>query len=287
MKNALLRLREASPSLSAAEQQIARYIIENPEETTVLTVRELAQRTFTSPSSVVRVCRSIGFDGYKELRRALVRELAALDDRGHHPEQELTAQDDVRDIVYKVTQKNIQSLSDTQRLLSPEVVEQCAALLDKSRTVLLFGLGSSLCVARDAYLKFLRLDKPCVLNDDWHAQLLAARNATPADVGIVFSYSGQTQEMIECMKTMKAGSVPIIAVTRYSPSEVAELADYNLYIAANESLFRNGAMSSRIAQLNVIDILYTAYASLHYDDTLRLLTRTHIYKPSEQEDSVP
>ncbi|OUQ39777.1 MurR/RpiR family transcriptional regulator [Faecalibacterium sp. An122] len=287
MKNALLRLREASPSLSAAEQQIARYITENPEEATLLTVRELAQRTFTSPSSVVRVCRSVGFDGYKELRHALVGELAALGDKGRHSEQEITAEDDIRDIVYKVTQKNIQSLTDSQKLLSPETVEQCAHLLDQCRSVLLFGLGSSLCVAHDTYLKFLRLNKPCLIVDDWHAQLISAQNATPQDVAIAFSYSGQTVEVITCMEALKKNGTPIIAITRYSPSRVAELADYNLYIAANESLFRNGAMSSRIAQLNVIDILYTAYARLHYEDTLRALTRTHIYKPGEPEDSAP
>ena len=287
MKNALLRLREASPSLSAAEQQIARYITENPEEATLLTVRELAQRTFTSPSSVVRVCRSVGFDGYKELRRALVGELAALGDKGRHSEQEITAEDDIRDIVYKVTQKNIQSLTDSQKLLSPETVEQCAHLLDQCRSVLLFGLGSSLCVAHDTYLKFLRLNKPCLIVDDWHAQLISAQNATPQDVAIAFSYSGQTVEVITCMEALKKNGTPIIAITRYFSSRVAELADYNLYIAANESLFRNGAMSSRIAQLNVIDILYTAYARLHYEDTLRALTRTHIYKPGEPEDSAP
>ena len=284
MKNALLRLREACSSLSAAEQQIARFIIENPEEATLLTVRQLAQHTFTSPSSVVRVCRSVGFDGvgfdgYKELRRALVGELAALGDKGRHPEAELSPTDSVREIVDKVTRKNIQSLSDSQLLLSPETVEECAHLLDRSRCVLLFG--------HDAYLKFLRLDKPCMVTDDWHAQLLSARNATPDYLGIVFSYSGQTVEMIQCMEALKENGVPIIAVTRYSPSRVAELADYKLYIAANESLFRNGAMSSRIAQLNVVDILYTAYASLHYEDTLRALTRTHIYKPGEQEESTP
>ena len=121
-----------------------------------------------------------------------------------------------------------------------------------------------------------------MVTDDWHAQLLSARNAAPDYLGIVFSYSGQTVEMIQCMEALKENGVPIIAVTRYSPSRVAELADYKLYIAANESLFRNGAMSSRIAQLNVVDILYTAYASLHYEDTLRALTR-----PGEQEESTP
>ena len=287
MKNALLRLREASASLSAAEQQIARYITENPEEATLLTVRELAQRTFTSPSSVVRVCRSVGFDGYKELRRALVGELAALGDKGRHAEAELSPADSVRDIVDKVTHKNIQSLSDSQLLLSPDVVEQCVQLLDSCRCVLLFGLGSSLLVAHDTYLKFLRLDKPCMVTDDWHAQLLSAYNATPNDLAIVFSYSGQTVEVIQCMEALKKNNVPTIAITRYSPSRVAELADHKLYIAANESLFRNGAMSSRIAQLNVVDILYTAYASLHYEDTLRALTRTHVYKPGETDITIP
>ena len=149
--------------------------------------------------------------------------------------------------------------------------------------MLLFGIGSSLCVAKDTYLKFLRLDKPCVVNEDSHSQLLQARNATAQDVGIVFSYSGQTMEMIQCIKEMKAGGAPVIAVTRYYPSEVAQLADHVLYVAANESLFRNGAMSSRLSQLNVMDILYTAYASRNHEDTMRRLTKTHIYKPGEPE----
>ena len=159
-----------------------------------------------------------------------------------------------------MTHKNIQSLLDTQRLLLLDELEQCVELIANARTVLLFGIGSSLCVAKDTYLKFLRLDKPCVVNEDSHSQLLQARNATAQDVGIVFSYSGQTMEMIQCIKEMKAGGAPVIAVTRYYPSEVAQLADHVLYVAANESLFRNGAKSYRLSQLNIVEILYTAYA---------------------------
>lgn len=287
MQNVLLRLREIKPSLSNTERQIAQFILENPEQTTEMTVRELAQQTFSSSSSVVRVCRAVGFNGYKDLRHALVRELATLGDQGSHPEQEITRNDTVQEIVEKVTQKNIQCLVDTQHLLSAEVVEQCARLVNRSRMVMLFGIGASLCVAKDTYLKFLRLNKPCVVNEDWHSQLLQARNATPEDVGIVFSYSGQTVEMIQCMEAMRENGTPIIAITRYYPSEVAKLADYTLYIAANESLFRNGAMSSRLSQLNVVDILYTVCANADYDDTLLRLTRTHIFKPGEPEEQNP
>ena len=301
MQNVLLRLREVQPSLSSTERQIAQFILDNPDETTTLTIRDLARRSFSSPSSVVRICRVIGFQGYKELRHALTLELATLGENGSHREKDITPQDSLQEIVEKVTHRNIQSLLDTQRLLLLDELEQCVELIANARTVLLFGIGSSLCVAKDTYLKFLRLDKPCVVNEDSHSQLLQARNATAQDVGIVFSYSVQTMEMIQCIKEMKAGGAPVIAmdwrnatgsislraiqdsVTRYYPSEVAQLADHVLYVAANESLFRNGAMSSRLSQLNVMDILYTAYASRNHEDTMRRLTKTHIYKPGDPE----
>ena len=186
----------------------------------------------------------------------------------------------------KVTRKNIQCLLDTQKLLLVDELEACVELLERSRTVLLFGIGSSLCVAKDTYLKFLRIEKPCVVNEDWHSQLLQARNATAQDLGIVFSYSGRTVEMIQCMEEMRANGTPVIAVTRYYPSRVAQLADHVLYVAANESLFRNGAMSSRLSQLNVMDILYTAYANRHHEETMRCLTRTHISKPGDPVEKI-
>ena len=285
MQNVLLRLREIQPSLSSTERQIAQFILAHPAETTSMTIRDLAKESFSSPSSVVRICREVGFQGYKELRHALTLELATLGERGSHHERDITPHDSLQEIVDKVTHKNIQCLRDTQQLLLLDELEKCVDLLVKSNTIHLFGLGSSLCVAKDTYLKFLRLGKPCVVNEDWHSQRLQARNALSSDVGIVFSYSGQTVEMIECIKEMNANKTPVIAVTRYYPSELAKLSDHVLYVAANESLFRNGAMSSRLSQLNVMDILYTAYASRMHDDTMRRLTRTHIYKPGEKPEA--
>ena len=102
---------------------------------------------------------------------------------------------------------------------------------------------------------------------------------TEKDVGIVISYSGQTTEMIECMKVMKNNGASIIAITSYNPSPVAELSDYNLYVAPNEAILRSGAMSSRISQLNIIDILFIAYAIREYDISVERLKRNYIEKP--------
>ncbi len=278
MKNVILLLRESQEMMSTAEAAVARYICANPEEAAHMTVRELAEKTFSSPSTVVRLCRFVGFEGYKDFRQSLLVAVHTLGDSGSHEEAELDGTATVSELIASITQRNIQCLQDTRYLLDEKVVEICVELIRKARNILLFGIGASLCVARDAYLKFLRVDKPCVLNDDWHSQLLQARNAKEEDVGIVFSYSGQTEEMIRCMEALKENGVPIIAITRAAPSPVAKLADYSLHTASNEFTFRIGALSSRMAQLNVVDILYAAFVNAEYDYCMRRFVRTHIYK---------
>lgn len=267
--------------MSGTEATIAKYICAHPEEAAHLTVRELAERTWSSPSSVVRLCRFVGFDGYKEFRQELLLDVHTLGDTGSHEEVELDGTATIPEIIDSITRRNIQCLEDTRYLLQAGEVEACVELLRKARTILLFGIGASLCVARDAYLKFLRVDKPCVLNDDWHSQLLQARNATAEDVGLVFSYSGQTAEMVECIQAMKENGAPVIAVTRSAPSPVAKLADYRLHTATNEYTFRIGALSSRMAQLNVVDILYAGFVNAEYDYCMKRFVRTHIFKEGQ------
>ena len=267
--------------MSGTEATIAKYICAHPEEAAHMTVRELADRTYSSPSSVVRLCRFVGFDGYKEFRQELLLDVHSLGDTGSHEEAELDGTATIPEIIDSITARNIQCLEDTRYLLRAEEVAACVELLRKARSILLFGIGASLCVARDAYLKFLRVDKPCVINDDWHSQLLQARNATAEDVGIVFSYSGQTAEMVECIQAMKENGTPVIAVTRSAPSPVAKLADYRLHTATNELTFRMGALSSRIAQLNVLDILYASFVNAEYDYCTKRFVRTHIFKEGQ------
>ena len=115
-------------------------------------------------------------------------------------------------------------------------------------------------------MKFLRLNKPCVINDDWPSQLLQAKNSGTDDLAIVVSYSGETTEVIQSMRVLRENGTPIVAITRCAPSPVAELADYRLYTTDDEATLHDGIMSSRISQLNVFDILYTAFttAELRY-----------------------
>ena len=281
MSSPLLQLREKSKLFSPTEQEIVSHILKNPKIVVDMSIHELAKYTFSSASTIVRLCNHTGYAGYREFRKAVAEELAVREKTKKVEQREISHSDSIREIIEKITYKNIVSLEETMALMDEKVLDSCVELIRNSRAVYLFGMGASLCAARDAYLKLLRLNKLCVINEDWHSQLLQARNASSKDLGIVISYSGATVEVIECMKALKENGTPIIAITRCIDSPVAELADQKLYTTANESIFRSGAMSSRMSQLNIIDILYTALANREYYDSVEQLSKTHIRKPGQ------
>ena len=278
MSSALLRLRECSQRFSSTERGVAERILSDPQLVVDLSIHELAQKTFSSPSTIVRMCSHTGFSGYKEFRRAVTYELARREQTRQNEQKDIQRSDSLEQIIDKNTYANILSLEETRDLMDVSILRAGAEVLRRARVIYLFGLGASLCAAKDAYLKFLRLNKLCVINEDWHSQLVQSCNATDQDAALVFSYSGVTTEVIECMRNLKKNGTPIIAITRCVSSPVSDLADYRLYTAANESLFRSGAMSSRMSQLNVVDILFTTLANADYERSLSQLSRTHIEK---------
>lgn len=97
----------------------------------------------------------------------------------------------------------------------------------------------------------------------------------------MISYSGQTEEMITCAEVAKENGATIISITKTEESPINTLADYPIYVSSNEFSFRSGAMSSRIAQLNVIDILFTTYINKMYEESIEILEKTQIKKERE------
>lgn len=281
MKNVLVRLQEYNSQANGAEKNLIRYLLEYPEETVKLSIHKLAEQTYTSASTIIRLCKKLGFSGYKEMIASLNYENALRSEQRKDISTEIGKDDSLEDIVDKVTYRSIQALEDTRKLVDAEELRQCVEILEQAGTIGLFGIGSSLLAARDMYLKFLRLSKSCICNDDLHSQIVCARNMNSGDAAIIFSYSGLTKEMVTCASILKEKNVPIIAVTRFGENKLTELADYKLYVSANELLVRTAATASRISQLNIIDILFTAYVKNNYEKYITRLKSNVIEKDTK------
>lgn len=282
MKNVLMRLQEYKKQASTTEKSVIQYLLEKTEEAGELSIHELAEKTYASPSTIIRLCRKVGFDGYKDLRKSLLYELGVRKETEIKRMEEIRQEDSLEELVHKVTMKNIVSLERTMKLVDLTVLKQAVDLLVEADAIHLFGLGASLIVAQDAYLKFLRVHKPCFISSDIHAQYLQAMNAKKENVAVIFSYSGRTQEMIRCAEELNKNQVPIILISKFENSPLAQMADCNLSVAAMEYIMRSAAMSSRIAQLNIVDILYTAYINRDFKNNMDRLQKTHIKKRQEE-----
>lgn len=278
VKSVLIRMNQYRAQASGAERGVLDCVLENPEAAAQYSIHRLAELSYTSPSTVVRICRKLGFEGYRDLQKSLLYEVAIRQENKTRRGGELEHTDQLTDIIDKVTYRNIASLENSRMLVEPEAIRKSVDLICASGTVLLFGMGASFLVAQDAYQKFLRVGKSCALSEDIHCQYVHARNAGPDDVAIIISYTGYTEEILRCAKSLRRQGTPIIAITRFEPSPLSQMSDCNLYVVAMEETFRSGAMSSRIAQLNMIDILYTAYFNRNYDQSLRNFERTQISK---------
>ena len=137
----LLRLRERELSASPAERNVIAYVSAHPHEVVGLSVRGLADATFSSPSSILRFCKRLGFAGYKEFQRELIAELALLGDKKDVALEDISMDDSVERIVGKVMKSNVRTIEATARTLDYTVLERCAAHLKRARAVNLFGIS--------------------------------------------------------------------------------------------------------------------------------------------------
>ena len=126
-------------------------------------------------------------------------------------------------------------------------------------------MGSSGLVALDAGSKFLRCGKTVFAHSDPHNQVLSALTLREGDVAVLISYSGETTDILTLARLIQPLGATIISLTRYGKNSLSEMADIRLYASSTETLLRIGPMSSRIAQLTVIDTLYASVCSQIFD----------------------
>jgi len=259
-----LKIKESLNGLTKKEKLVAEYVLKFPSEVSKMSIDELAKACVTSPSSVVRLCKSLGYAGYKDFCRMLTADVSANREEDIVYE-DVRPGDDLPSIARSVSMGNVKAIESTLQILSPEQLEMAVNAISEASRVDFYGVGSSCLVAMDAHNKFVRINKTCNANADPHVQILSATTLKKGDVAVFISYSGETRDILTIADVAKKTSATIISITKYGKNSLITLSDICLSTFSTENLIRSGAMSSRVSQLTIIDILYTAVASKNYE----------------------
>jgi len=271
-----LRIRSMYDSLSNAEKKVADYFLDNMENVFNLPIAELAQEAGVSKVAWVRFCKDIGYDGLKGLKKALFAQMREKSEETvADPFSDVRDVADTKSLIDGIKLNSIRAIQDTAEMLDPKSLEDAAGAILNARSVRIFGVGASGMVGNDLHSKLMRINKNSYFAMDHHTQLTYAASMTAQDVAVLISMSGTTSEVLELLSLIKRCNAPSIALTKYSKTPLAMNADTVLYISTPEITMRSGAMSSRLAQLMVVDALFTAVAHMDYDSIAVNLEKSH------------
>jgi len=276
MSSIELRVRSIYDTLSNAEKKVADYFLNNMEDVFNKPIAQLAQESGVSKVAWVRFCKDIGYDGLKDLKKALFSQLREkVDEAVADPFSDIRDIRSTKSLIEGVKQNSIRAMQDTAEILDPNALETAANAILNARSVRIFGVGASGMVGEDLHSKLIRINKYSYFASDHHSQLTYAASMTSQDVAVLISMSGTTAEVLEILSLIKKCNTPSIALTKYSKTPLAMNADTVLYVSTPEISRRSGAMSSRLAQLMVIDMLFTAVAHMDYDSIAGILEKSH------------
>ncbi|GAA4962996.1 DNA-binding MurR/RpiR family transcriptional regulator [Nonomuraea thailandensis] len=274
----LIRIRAAMPALRPSERRIAELFVGDPGAAANLSIAELAARCETSTTSVVRFYQRMGYAHYKHFRidltRAVAREELAA---ASLPEVsgDIDRNDSLEGIVSKVAMNETLSIADTARMLDMEALGEAVARLLAARRIDTFGVGASALVGLDLQQKLSRIGRTAINWHDSHSAWTSAATLGPGCVAVAVSHSGATVDTVEFLAIARKTGAATVAITNFRESPLARAADVTLTTAARETSFRSGALGSRIAQLMVVDCLFTGVAQASYDASMEALRNTY------------
>jgi RpiR family carbohydrate utilization transcriptional regulator len=252
----LARIERQSETLSRAERRVADWVLAHPREAADATLAEVARSCGASEPTVIRFCRSIGLAGFRELTLRLTE---ALSRPVSHVHRDVGAEDATPDAATKVLDASIQSLINMRAQLSSMQIDTAVDHLRDARQIIFLGLGASGHVAEDACQKFFRLGTPCSAITNTPGILQVASISRPGDVLIVVSHLGAWPEIESAAATAKENGAAVIAITD-PRAELAKIATVFFSCDRLEDTSVYTPMSSRLAQLALLDVLYVAYA---------------------------
>lgn len=254
------RIKASLPSLAPAEQRVGKLVLADPRAFANLPVTELADRAHVSKPTVVRFCRSMGYDGLSDFKLKLA---GSVSEGVPFIHRSVDVDDKTSDVAVKVIDNTVAAFLKYRNDASSFALEHAAqALADthkSGRRIEFYGVGNSGIVAQDAQHKFFRLGLNTIAYSDGHMQVMSASMLQPGDCAVIISNSGRTRDLMDaCDIAKKRGATTIVITASGSP--LAGSGHIHLTADHPEGYDKYSPMVSRLLHLLIIDILATTVA---------------------------
>ncbi len=254
------RIKASLPSLAPAEQRVGKLVLLDPRAFANLPVSELSDRAHVSKPTVVRFCRSMGYDGLSDFKLKLA---GTVSEGVPFVHRSVDVDDKTSDVLVKVIDNTVAAFLKYRNDASSHALERAVAALAQTykteRRIEFYGVGNSGIVAQDAQHKFFRLGVNTIAYSDGHMQVMSASMLKPGDCVVIISNSGRTRDLMDACDIARQHGATTVVITA-SGSPLASAGHIHLCADHPEGYDRYSPMVSRLLHLMVIDVLATCVA---------------------------
>lgn len=255
-RNLLERISSEYYQLTTAERKVADYVVAHQRDTQFMSISDLAEACGVADATVSRFCRRLNYKGYNAFKLAVANTVSQRSGE-MFLSGEISPEDSVPDLCQKLYSTELEALSQTLSMIRPENILAAADILSRAKRVLCMGQGGSMIMAAEAAHLFSTAMPGFSPVSDSHLQLIAATTLAAEDAVLFFSYSGATRELMDLLDVVGDRGAKVILVTHFPKSPAAAQADVVLQCGANEGPLQLGSVPARMAQLFLVDILFT------------------------------
>ena len=231
----LLKEQMKAYPFSHNERVIIDYILDKQINIKEYSVKMIADATFTSPSTLIRISKKLGFQGWVEFKDAYLEEANYLNSHFCNIDSNLpfSNQDSIMTIASKIVNLHIESAKDTLSLFQHDSLQKAVRILHQSKEIRVFAMSS------------------------------------PDECAICISYSGESSNIVKTARILKENNCPIIAITSIGNNSLSDLAAVTLCVTTREKSFSKIAGFSSLESISIVlNTLYACLFSLNYHDNL-------------------
>ncbi|MDM0022604.1 MurR/RpiR family transcriptional regulator [Variovorax saccharolyticus] len=253
----LQRLRERMAELPAAQRSVVQCVLDDPRAAVAATVEQLAQQAGVSMPTIVRTCRSFGFESVREFMLALAQDLAVT---GSYLHRSVLADDSAGDVASKIIHAAVSSLTELGRRLDVDVLDRVASRLAEARRIDCYSVGAaSTFMANELQSRLFRLGRTSNAIFDAHQQLVSASTLGPDGVAFVISHVGRMPYTLEAARFARSQGATVVALTQ-PDTQLAEIADLVIAVSVPQDAVMRVGTEAYLAHLVVIEILMVRLA---------------------------
>ena len=271
-KACLSTIRTQYSHLTKKEKLLADYILAHYEEIPSMPTACLAEQAGVVKSVIVRLCQSLGFDGYTEFKLSLSRELVRNEQ--FHFTPYIEKNDKTADIFDKVFAANVKTLHDTAAAIDRKQIDRIVDVLSAAKHIYIYGVGTSAGIVCDFQYRLMQLGFTAFCFTDIVNMKVSALNITKEDVAVGISNSGRTVATVDSLNFAHDKGAKTICLTSYQNSEITKKSDFSIVIKTDEIQYPIEAISARIAHISVLDSIAIALSARNYENALERSAKT-------------